>query len=287
MNSKDFVVFILSHGRADKVVTFKTLRKSGYTGKVIVLIDDEDDQAGAYFARFGRENVEIFSKTEIAKTFDLGDNFTENRSIVFARNACFGIAERLGYRYFIELDDDYSSFENRRPLEVGGLQVKKTKRLGEVFSLIFDFYAKTPFHALALAQGGDFIGGAKGILAKKMIMKRKAMNVFFLSTDRKFSFVGRVNEDVNTYTSVQARGDAIMGTLPFVSITQKQTQKQSGGMTELYRQSGTYVKSFYSVMFAPSCVKVRMMTAKHARIHHSIAWRYAVPKFISEDHKKK
>ena len=39
----DFAVFILTHGRADNVVTVKALEKGGYTGKTYFIIDDEDD----------------------------------------------------------------------------------------------------------------------------------------------------------------------------------------------------------------------------------------------------
>lgn len=38
----DFVVFILTHGRADSVITDKTLRKCGYTGPIVYVIDNED-----------------------------------------------------------------------------------------------------------------------------------------------------------------------------------------------------------------------------------------------------
>ena len=53
----DFVIFILSHKRANNVVTYKTLKRQGYTGKIIVVIDNEDDTAEDYYKRF--EDVEI------------------------------------------------------------------------------------------------------------------------------------------------------------------------------------------------------------------------------------
>lgn len=52
----------------------------------------------------------MFDKPKIAKTFDEADNFDDRRAIVYARNACFQIARKLGYKYFIELDDDYDVF---------------------------------------------------------------------------------------------------------------------------------------------------------------------------------
>ena len=39
-------------------------------------------------------------------------------------------------------------------------------------------------------------------------------------------------------------------------------------------------------MCAPSCVKVGMMGENHRRIHHSIDWKYAVPKILSDKYKK-
>ena len=42
MMRDDFCVFILTHGRPDRVITYKTLLNAGYTGRVYIVIDDED-----------------------------------------------------------------------------------------------------------------------------------------------------------------------------------------------------------------------------------------------------
>lgn len=74
-----------------------------------------------------------------------------------------------------------------------------------------------------------------------------------------------------------------MGTIPFAGLTQKTTQKSRGGMTELYLDNGTYVKSFYTVMLAPSCATIKPMGNTRLRLHHSIEWDYAVPKIVREN----
>ena len=58
----NMAVFILTHGRADNVITTKTLRKQGYTGKIYYIVDDLDDQIDRYIQNFGKENVSIFNK---------------------------------------------------------------------------------------------------------------------------------------------------------------------------------------------------------------------------------
>lgn len=278
----DFVVFILSHGRADNVYTYKTLRKYGYTGKIVVVIDNEDNQSEKYHKNF--HCVEVFDKKTISTTFDECDNFEDRRAIIYARNACFQIAKKIGFKYFVQLDDDYTYFEYRMYSNSRQIPIK-VMNLDKVFSCFLNFYKKTNFAAISMAQGGDFIGGKNNKMAKKPTIFRKCMNSFICSTDRPFQFVGRINEDVNTYVKKQSIG-LLMGTIPFVALGQKTTQKNTGGMTELYLDSGTYVKSFYTVMISPSSCYIKPMGDKHKRLHHAIKWDCAVPKILSEKTKQ-
>lgn len=280
----ELVVFILTHGRANSVYTLKSLRKHGYTGRVVFVIDNEDKQADEYYKKFSPD-VEMFDKKAVSLTFDEADNFQDRRAIIYARNACFEIAKKLGYKFFIEMDDDYTGFDYRI------YNQKKQKptpiyNLDSVFMSMLEFYKSTNFAAISMAQGGDFIGGKNNQMAKRPTLFRKCMNSFLCSTDRPFQFVGKINEDVNTYTYKQSLG-LLMGTIPFVSLTQKTTQKSKGGMTDLYLDSGTYIKSFYSVIFAPSSCCIKPMGDKHMRLHHAVKWDSAVPKIISEDLKKR
>jgi hypothetical protein len=282
---EDFAAFILTHGRADRVFTVKALRSHGYTGKIYFVIDDEDKTADAYLERYGPD-VLVFSKRDIAARYDEGDNFNDRRAIFYARNACFDLARQVGVRFFIQLDDDYSGFYYR--FDGGGFYGNwKLEPLDWLFSEIIDFLVKTPFASVAISQGGDHIGG--GSSKKVNGTKRKAMNSFVCDVEKPFQFVGRVNEDVNTYTCEQRRG------VPFLSlmaaqVNQKATQSNAGGMTDLYRDSGTYVKSFYSVMYAPSCAKVAMMRDPRSdggdRLHHIIDWNAAAPCIIRERYRR-
>jgi len=280
----DFCAFILTHGRPDRVHTFKTLQRAGYTGKVYIVIDDEDKTADEYRARFG-DKVLQFCKSEIAARIDEGDNFNDRRAIIYARNACWDLARQVGCKYFIQLDDDYDhlSIKFGKDKEVITRRIKVN--IDDLLSMVLDFYIDSPFIALALAQGGDYIGGAE---CSGIKIKRKAMNSFICSTERGFAFYGRVNEDVNTYTTDGRRGK-LFGTITNAWINQKTTQSSAGGMTDLYLDGGTYLKTFYSVMYSPSCVKVGQMgdpRSPHFRIHHKINWHHTAPKILSEQHKK-
>ena len=90
----NFCVFILTHARPDRVFTYVTLREKGYTGKIYLVLDDEDKTHSEYVKIYADE-VLTFSKNEVAKTFDVGDNFTDKRAVVYARNAVFDLAKTI------------------------------------------------------------------------------------------------------------------------------------------------------------------------------------------------
>ena len=281
----DFCVFILTHGRAANVKTYASLKKHNYTGPIIFVVDDEDDQIPQYVERFGAANIEIFNKDEVAKKFDRGDNFGKKGAIIYARNACFDIARKRGYKYFIELDDDYTSFTFRFDGDLNYVETQ-AKSVENIWRTMLEYYKATPqLTTIAMAQGGDFIGGGVSSLGR-CVPKRKAMNSFICSVDRQFDFVGTINEDVNTYTSEGRKGKIFL-TVPLVCLHQMTTQKNKGGMTELYLDSGTYIKSFYSVMYTPSAVKVAVMGGDaEKRLHHLVAWNNCAVKIIPQRFKK-
>ena len=278
----DFAVFILTHGRPENIVTMKSLERGGYSGKVYIVIDNEDDTADRYRELYGDKVIQ-FDKLAESKKFDTADLSEDRRAIVYARNVCFDLAEKLGLEYFLELDDDYTDFEYRWP-EGGKLMIKSIANLDALFSAMVEFLETSGALSVALAQGGDLIGGANRFFRSGL--SRKAMNTFFCKTSRRFKFVGRVNEDVNTYTSLGNKG-WLFFTVTNVQIVQKQTQSQGGGMSGLYLDSGTYVKSFYSVVFSPQAVKVAEMGAHHRRMHHRVDWNACTPKILSDRYRKR
>jgi hypothetical protein len=279
-----FCVFILTHGRPDNVITFKTLEKCGYTGRLYLVVDNEDKTAEQYKARFGAERVIVFDKKAEADRCDEGNNFDERRTITMARNACFEIAERLGVTHFLELDDDYSCFRYRF---VDKYTTKgESKILDRAFIAMLDFYKSINAKSIAFAQGGDFIGGEGcAMLSNYMHRSRKCMNSFFCSTERKFRFVGAMNEDVNTFVSLGSRGGVFL-TIPFIGLEQAPTQSQTGGITDMYQRYGTYCKAFTTVMMMPSAVYVNMMRSVNPRLHHRFDWTKCVPCIISEKHRR-
>lgn len=283
-----FAVFILTHGRANNVITYATLKKQGYTGKIYLMVDDTDQQIEEYKKIYGKQVI-VFNKQKAIDYTDSADNFTNRKTIIYARNWNFVIAKEMGLDYFLQLDDDYTNFYNT--LDNNGnyiTQHRHLKSLDKICEVFVQFLIDSGADTVCMSQGGDFIGGAGSKVAKlgsQGKFARKAMNSFFLSTAKPFKFQGRINEDVNSYVGLGNLGKLFI-TVPRIRLEQKQTQTNAGGMTDVYLNSGTYIKSFYSVMYAPSCVKIAKMGVSNMRLHHMVKWKYAVPEIVSGDLQK-
>jgi len=287
--NKSFCVFIISHGRPDKVVTLRTLKRCGYTGPLFIVCDNEDKTIDQYRKNHGAGMVLVFDKLHYASLVDSCDNFQNRRTTTHARNACFDLAKERGFEYFLVLDDDYSGF--RYTLNKSGKYVTNiyVSKLDDIFEAFCNFLKSDErIKSVCLCQGGDLIGGGGSAMFSNQnypFKKRKAMNSFFCKTENRFWFFSRLNEDVNTYLTMGSVG-YVFCTIPDVRLDQSATQATAGGMSDAYLASGTYVKSFYSVMLCPSFAKATFQI-QLGRIHHKISWNNAVPKILDDTHKKK
>ena len=278
----NFAVFILSHGRADRCITYKTLKKQGYTGDIRILIDDEDETADEYKKLYG-DQVLTFCKEEWRLKTDVMDTFQKRNVVVFARNAVFQIAKDAGYKYICVLDDDYKTFEHRY-IEDDKLKVWLPKNLDKIFEYAVRFLITSKAKCYAFAQAGDLIGGAQNQRFHDRIM-RKIMNTYFFDVDNPVVFSGTLDEDMVASLRCGLSGELIMTSVD-MTITQIKTQANKGGLTDAYLDMGTYTKSFYAVMMNPSICKIAKMGDKHMRIHHRVAVNGMSPMIISGRYKK-
>lgn len=277
MENKDFAVFILTHGRAKTISTYRALRDGGYTGEVYIVIDNEDDQEDLYRQKFGDMVIQFDKRDYLAKT-DLGDLDDDRRIGVFARNFIQDEAKRLGYRFHLQLDDDVHGFTYRFA-QGDVLRALRCQHLDEVFAGMVEYMKETPITSLSFALSAYNMGGVNGSINDGMT--RKTMTTFLMRADDVQYFNMRMNDDITTSLINGMRGKLYYSYLP-VEVEVDKTQVQSGGMTDIYQKNGTYRKSFYSVMCCPSCVKVSAMGITDYRIHHTIKWNNAVPKLLSQ-----
>lgn len=274
---EDFAIFVLSYGRPNDQKTLRMLEIGGYEGRWYIIVGTDDASLPQYIEQYG-DRVIVFDKGTIA--CDTGDNMQRMDTVLFARNACFKIAKKIGVKYFMELDDDYTQLQFR--VRANGYYAANSPGctdVARVIDALLDFFIESGATSVAFAQSGDFIGAGRSA-----VQPRKCMNSFICCVDRPFEFIGRMNDDVNTYARLGNIGHVFL-TVPFISVKQARTQKTHAGLTDMHLALGTYVKSFYTVMYQPSSVLVSSLNTSHARIHHRIKWDNTVPCIISEKYR--
>lgn len=278
MKRYKYKIFIVSHGRPDRVYTYATLLDYGIdSNNIAIVVDDSDSDLNIkdYKSKFAE--VYIMQNNKI--TLDTMDNIGDKKSVVYKRKFCYELAEKLGYRYFLVLDDDYTNFYSM--FKAGefvsfGSGDKLKNKLNDIICYYFSLLdLNKNIKAIAMGQSGDFY------CKSFPLFPRKVMNSWFCDVQKKIEFKGRFNDDVNTYLINNKIGNICISSL-FFALKQKDTQKNKGGMTEAYLNYGTYVKSFYSVICSPSSVVVEFN--KHVgRIHHKINHKFNDVRIIDAD----
>ena len=147
----DLLAMILTHGRPDDVITYDALKTHGYSGEIVLVCDDEDETAPQYLKRYGKKNVEVINLNETAKRLDIGDSMQHHNSVVYKRVAAFDIAQRRGYKYLWQLDDDYTSFYFRK-LIANSLRAIPNRRLDETLRLMIEWLETSNAATVAIAQ---------------------------------------------------------------------------------------------------------------------------------------
>lgn len=282
----DFCVFILSYNRPNNIPTIETLKELGYTGDWYIVVDHDEDYE-SYSAEWGEDRVIFLDKDDALPELDRGDNMDRRDCNVYARYQSFDLADELGYEYFAMFDDDYTGFNFKWDEEGNYTETQKVMNLDGMFNRLIEYLEDAGLHAIATTQSGDWMGGENATVAAndgRITATRKVMNTFVCKADRPFEFRGTINEDVNTYVRAGQLGKLFL-TTNLISVHQEATQQEDGGLTDIYLDNGTYMKSFYTILYSPSSVELGELGYGEKRIHHRVTWRNSVPKIVPESTK--
>jgi hypothetical protein len=272
----DFAIFILSHGRAGNVVTLDTLQRCGYSGKIFIVVDDEDEQEERYIVEYGAENVIVFCKQEYADKVDTVSVSGERKTPLFVRNAICDLAKEMGFEYFGMWDDDISRLSYRYE-ESGKLKAIDVSNLDEIFEVMLNFMDNTNTDCMAFTNAGGLIGGLKGRFSEGL--RRQGANTYIIRTGSSCPFVGVYNEDLQFSLLKAAVGDLVFE-LTSICFYAPERGTNKGGLSETYHEKSWYYINFHSVVCMPWAVKI----SKDAKL--TIWWKNAIPCIINERWKK-
>ena len=161
----------------------------------------------------------------------------------------------------------------------------KCTQFDKLFAAMVDFLETTETVWLSFGLSSYYLGGINNSNFKKGLL-RKTMGSFFMNTEKAPKFFCRMNDDITTNFMNTYRGKLMFTFMP-IQVQTLPTQHEAGGMTEIYKENGTYRKSFYSLMNCPACVIIAKQGIVDMRVHHEINWNACAPKILDERWKKK
>lgn len=280
MGRDETIVFIISHGRAGNVKTLSALRRAGYTGKVVIVIDDEDKAGEEYIRIYGQSNVLVFSKEEWKEKTDTVTNEKDYNTPVYARNFVSWYATENKHKFYVMLDDDISSFCVRY-VKGGKLKSSRLLNADKYFSLIVGFMKENK-HILCVGTGnaGSYIGGAEGKFSKGLHIGDFSQSIVCRG---RIEFKGVFNEDENMSVIEGMAGNLCVSEL-HVSHTSPKRKSNKGGLKEEYDCTNDYFINMFSVVCCPSCCGI--VLGKNG-IQLRVDRGSQFPKIVSERYKKR
>ena len=280
MSKNSFAVFIVTYGRPKEQITLETLRKQGYTGDIYAIVDNTDDTVEQLKKEHYNDfkDIIVFDKEEYYKNTDTMDNFHNLKTVVYARNFCLDIAKKLNLEYFMMTDDDMKTV-SFRVVKDNKLIGKKVKSLDKVFEAMLKLLNNKQIYCLGFGNAGSYIGGLNGKYKKKMDIG--SYNVYFLKNGD-MRFRGTSDEDATFYVDNVKIGNMCYLVLD-VGYDSYERGSNKGGLSEMYKELGTYVRSFYAVIANPAVFKLYLRKNKFEikKSFNSIA-----PKLLNERWKK-
>ncbi len=197
-----FLPFILTHGRPDKVLTYRTLRRLAIPGKFLSLLMMKI-RHGIRHGWIWWTGAGIF-QSRYCQSFDEADNFGDRRSIFYARNAC------STWQNWSGVNTSFSSMMIITVPVSGGSQLWPglfpDKETDAILSEMLAYYESIPALSIACRRAGIFLVTMAAML-RGWNAGNEQLYLFGWST---VLIHGAHYEDVNTYTNLGRCGELFM-----------------------------------------------------------------------------
>lgn len=282
----NFAIFICTHGRPNKQVTYDVLRNAGYTGKIYFVVDDEDDTVNELKHNFSSEdNLDLiqFNKQYYIDTVDKGTNEDQRKCILYAKCFCEDKAKELKLDAFAMADDDMPSFRYRY-IENNSL---KSQRIHTTFDGIVDGYVdfmiKGDLSAVGFGFAQFYFTGTKSFSPENAEKYRIPYTFVFRNPKHTVNWMSWFGEDIVTAVYHNKIGHKMLA-VPFVQQDIVSIGQEDGGMKDVYDGNSSIRLAMQNTMYLP--VELKPYFYK-GRFMASIKRDHAFPKLVSSSFKKK
>lgn len=262
----NYSVFIISHGRADRVETYDTLRNAGYHGPINIVVDVEEE--AEYRKRFGSEVIS-FDKFSIMDKSDTIYPEKKKASALYSRifvEMCASsmIGAPCNLDGYVVLDDDITNLRYRWVENGVAKSMSIRKNLSSVFDGYIEYIVNSGIATVSFIYNMFYVGGVKDI-EHRVTESRHTYQIHIRNLNHPIEWKSLTNNDTITEVTTMKTGD-IWWSLPFVDFDAVPMNTKSGGMKNLYDSISDYAKNFLAVIACPSSCKVGYSESTRGKI---------------------
>ena len=248
----DVGVFIITHKRAEKVLTLEMFEKAKYSGQIWLVVDDQDEQLAQYKAKY--KNLLVFSKEDYKNDIDTHINKFEMNGAIFARNACNDFAQSMRLQYFFVCDDDLKRIYIKNPITGKMITKESTKSIETIIEKMVEYLESAKqIKAIALADDGAFFGGINKEVQQGI--KYTLTKIMLYRAEEPVKYESSLFEDMATVYSGYGIGELAFSIM-MASVSSLKNGTNEGGCKELYEKLSYYIGGFMVMMCRPDAVKI-------------------------------
>lgn len=272
-----FAVFICTHGRPDRQYTLQTLRKSGYTGKVYLVLDDEDETEQEYRNLYPEDDILMFDKQSFIETSDTGTIENQRKCILYAKNACEEFAKHLELPAFVIADDDILKLRYRYIEDKKLKTADITTDLDSVIDVYVDIMLTCDMAATGFGFAQFYFTGVNSFSPDNIQKYRVPYNFVFRNSKFEVDWKSWFGEDIVTAV-YWGRVGQLWTAIPHVQQEIVALASADGGMKDTYDSNSDIRLAMQNVMYLPAELKPFFYKGKFMA---SIKRENAFPKLIS------
>lgn len=248
-------IFICTHGRPDKQITLKVLRDAGYTGKIILVLDDEDETISEYYDNLDMcDDFVFFKKQSVIDTTNTTSSPPNRKTILYAKNACEIDAEKRGLDVFAICDDDIPGFRYRYVEDGSCKSLTITNNMDKVIQSYMEYVINADITATSFGMAQFYFSGENCFSPETMLKWRVPYTFVFRNTKHEVNWVSDYGEDITTAIECANQGKFMMAS-PFVQMNLSPMGVGEGGMVELHKD--TFRLSEYGHVWHPTSEQIR------------------------------
>lgn len=275
------VIYICTHGRPDKQITLKALRDAGYTGKIILVLDDEDETISGYYDNLDMcDDFVFFKKQSIIDTTNTTSSPPNRKTILYAKNACEIDAEKRGLDVFAICDDDIPGFRYRYVEDGSCKSLTITHNMDKVIQSYMEYLLDSDITATSFGMAQFYFSGENCFSPETMLKWRVPYTFVFRNAKHTVDWVSDYGEDITTAIECANQGKFMMAS-PFVQMNLSPMGVGEGGMVELHKD--TFRLAEYGHVWHPTSEQIKYYKD---RWMSTIKRESAFPMLISSKHKQ-